>query len=237
MNARRHTGFSFWLPLVSSILCLPARSVELPPELILNLSSLEFRVRETAEAEILSWSRVQPEIAMKELLRQSRKASDPEVRERCLIVLKNLVKDEYLKDGEGFIGISMMNEISNVPGDPKPRQVIRVSQVVKGTAAEKAGLQPNDLIAGLDGKSWYEGPAAEPFSEIVKSKKPGTKVVLEVVRDQKVNKLDLILGKRPLNANANFMMMGDPRFDGAAAENEAQENYFLRWLGMQKEQD
>lgn len=235
MNERRQIGFFSWQPAVCLVLCWPAWALELPLKLLSDLSSPEFRVRETAEAALLGWSREKPEAAMNELLRQSRKASDPEVRERCLNVLKELVKEEYLKEGEGFIGISMMNEVSNVPGDPKPRQVIRVSQIVKGTAAEKAGLQLNDLIVGLDGMSWYEGPAAEAFSERIKSKKPGTKVVLEVVRDQKINKLDLILGKRPINAD--FLMMGALRFDGAAAEKEAQENYFRRWLGRQKEQD
>lgn len=222
-----------WLLLVSLGFSLPSPAFELSQKVLFDLCSPEFRVREAAEAETLRWSREKPEAAMCELLRLSRSESDPEVRERCLNVLKELVRDQYLKDGEGFIGISMLNEIMNVPGDPTPRQVIRVSQIVKGTAAEKSGLQLNDLIAGLDGKCWYDDPAAELFSQKIKSKKPGTKVVLEVVRDQKVSKFDLILGKRPINAD--LLMMGGLRFDGAAAEKEAQENYFRRWMDRQKE--
>ena len=51
-------------------------------------------------------------------------ADDPEVRERCLAILRDLVNDEYLKDGEGYIGIRMQDEMATaVPGDVKPRGV------------------------------------------------------------------------------------------------------------------
>ena len=43
----------------------------------------------------------------------------------------SLVTDEYLKEGEGYIGIAlaMKDDIVTVPGDPKPRNVIRVMEV------------------------------------------------------------------------------------------------------------
>ena len=77
-------------------------SLELPAEPFSNLGSEEFRKRESAQAELLAWARERPEVAMDELFRQSRVADNPEVRERCLAVLRELVNDEY---SEGWRGL------------------------------------------------------------------------------------------------------------------------------------
>ncbi len=228
MNEGSNTKLRLVCLFVSTLTCASVWSLELPPTILSDLGSPEFRVREEAEAKMLEWGRSRREASMKVLLVKVHTAQDPEVRERCLEILKKLVNDEYLKDGEGFIGISMLDEIANVPGDPNPRQVIRIRQIIKGTAAEKAGLQLNDLIAGLDGDVWRAAPAADTFSQLIKKKKPGTKVVLKVIRDQKLKTFDLVLGKRLVSAD--LLMMGGSGIDGQAAEKAAEENYFKRWL-------
>jgi C-terminal processing protease CtpA/Prc len=104
---------------------------------------------------------------MEELYRQSRVADDPEVRERCLGVLRELVNDEYLSEGEGYIGIRMRDEVAAaVPGDANPRNAIRVMQVVPDSAAERAGLLVDDLIVGLNDLVWRDGPASMPQTDI-----------------------------------------------------------------------
>lgn len=220
------------LIVISSIFGSSVLGMQVPAGFLSDLASADFRNREVAQAEILKWARGRPQGAMSELWIQSQNSVDPEVRERCLMILRELVNDEYLKDGEGFIGISMLNEVTLVPGGAKVRHAIRVSQIVKGSAAESAGLKLNDLIVGLDGKIWTDGPAAEPFSLTIKSKKPGSKVVLQLLRDQKISEMKLVLGKRPVDAN--FMMMGDMGLDMDAAELEAREAYFQRWLATRK---
>ena len=206
---------------------------QIPAKLLSELGSPEFRDRETAQAELLLWSRERPEGAMTALLGQFRQASDPEIRERCLQTLKELVNDEYLKDGEGFIGISMLDETAQIRKEAKLRHVIRVSQIVKGSAAEQSGLKLNDLIIGLNGEIWTEKQAAESFSAKIKNRKPGTKVILQISRNLKLIEIEVILGKRPLNVN--FMLMGDFGLDVNAAENEAREAYFRQWLRNRKE--
>ncbi|MEO8617587.1 MAG: PDZ domain-containing protein [Luteolibacter sp.] len=211
---------------------IPACGLELPQKLFENLRSKEFRVRESAQLELLSWARQQPEPAMSKLYLQSRIADDPEVRERCLGVLRELVTDEYLKDGEGYIGIMMRDMIANVPGDPKPRSVVNVMQVLADSAAHRAGLQANDLITGLDDLVWHDGLASLPFSERIRSKKPNSKVTVQLLRDGKLIDLVVVLGRRPPIPNNLFF--NDQSFDPGAIERAAKEAYFRRWLSQRK---
>jgi hypothetical protein len=169
---------------------------------------------------------------MDELFRHSRVADDPEVRERCLDVLRELVNDEYLKDGEGFIGIQMLDELANIPGDPKPRGVIRVTLVVADSAAQRAGLQVNDLIAGMGDLVWHERAASLLFREQIRQLKPNTKVTLKVLRNGKLMDLEVTLGKRPLMAD--FLLFDPRQVDPEAAERVAREGYFRRWLERRK---
>jgi hypothetical protein len=208
------------------------QALELPAGPFANLKSDEFRVRESAQAEILAWARERREAAMDELHHQSRTAGDPEVRERCLAVLRELVNDEYLQEGEGYIGIRMQDENANLPGDPKPRSVIRVVQVVPDSAAHQAGLQLNDLIAGLGDTVWREGKASLVFGESIRQIKPGTRITLRILRDGAMMDLVVKLGRRPLAADNPFL--DQRQVDLEAAERTAKEAYFRRWLERRK---
>ncbi len=207
-------------------------SQELPPAVFANLRSQAFKERESAELELLAWGRKQPEPAMRELLRQSESADDPEVRERCLSTLRELVMDEYAKDGDGYIGINMQNDSAIVPGDPKPCSVIRVAHVGADSAGQKAGLKANDLIAAVDGQFWHDGTATEPFAAIIRAKKPFTKIVLKIIREGKMMDVEVILGKRPPSLNTYFF--NGQSFDPDAIERADKEAYFRRWLSQRK---
>ena len=211
----------------------PGWCLELPGYSIEKLKSEVFSVREEGQSEILRWSRTQPSDAVRdELFRQAQKAHDPEVRARCLAVLKDLVTEDYFKEGEGYIGIRMQDEFATFPGDPKPRAVIRVTQVVPDSAAEKAGLNLNDLIGELDASVWREQPMAAPFGEKIRQQKPGAKVNLKVLRNGKVVNVIVILGRRPLIADALFF--NEEEVDMEAMERAAQDAFFRRWLDRKK---
>ncbi len=213
-------------------LSFPACGFELPQKSFADLQSKEFRVREAAQTDLLSWARQRREPGMSELYLQSRVADDPEVRERCLCVLRELVADEYMKDGEGYVGIMMRDMIANIPGDPKPRSVINVMQILADSAAQRAGLQVNDLIAGLDDLVWHEGLASLPFSEKIRSKKPDSIMTLRVLRDGKLIDLVVILRRRP--PIPNNLLLNDQSFDPNAIERADKEAYFRRWLSQKK---
>ena len=208
------------------------RSVALPA-CFENLGSPEFQTRESAQSDLLEWARQRPEPAMAELFKQSQDATDPEVRERCLEILRGLVGDAYLKEGEGYIGIALglNDEILTVPGDPAPRNAIRVIEVRANTPGQLAGIQLNDLIVALEGKTWREGGASALFRERVKAMKPDADASVTILRDGKLVDLKVKLGRRPLMAD---MLFNGFNFDQDAAERTAKEAYFNRWLLQMK---
>jgi S1-C subfamily serine protease len=148
------------------------------------------------------------------------------------MVLRELVNDEYSRDGEGFIGISMRDELAQVPGDPKPRGAIRVVQVLRDSAAARAGLRLNDLIVGLDDLIWREETPSRTFSEKIRGMKPETRITLKILRDGELVSTEVKLGRRPLVAESPFL---DQRnLDLKAAEKAAKDAYFRRWLERRK---
>lgn len=199
---------------------------ELPAQAMSKLSAEEFKVREEAQRDLLNWAREHEEQAPALLFEHHRKSDDPEVKFRCMEILKDLARDGYARHGKGFIGIQMMDEMVAVPGEEQPKAAIRITSVLPGLAAEKAGLKAGDLIVGINGKGWPP-PATETMREQVMDMKPTTKITLQVLRDQKVEDVDVTLVKRPITAD-NPML---ERMPGRAAELEERmwEEYFQRW--------
>ena len=206
----------------------PAEAVELPSKALSGLASQQFRDREIAQGELLAWARLQPASAMDELLRQSRMAIDPEVRERCLNILRILVTDEYLKEGEGYLGIMLKDEVSDIPGEPKPRGVIRVLMVQPDSPAEHAGIRQNDMIVGINGEIWQD----VTFRANIRKMKPNIEVDLKILRDGGRIDLKVPLGRRPVYADNSFFP--GQTYDLEAAERAAKEAYFRHWLNLRK---
>jgi len=208
-------------------------SSQLPSQAMLDLKSSEFRIRETAQQDLLAWGRRNPEQAMTELLGQAQLANDPEVRERCMTILRSLVTDEYMKEGEGYIGIALAlkDEIVTVPGDQRPRNAIRVVEVREDTPGHQAGIRMNDLIVGLGKDVWHEVEASPLFREKIKSMKPNSNAELTILRAGVLIELDVKLGRRPLMADS---FLNGRNFDPDASERAAKEAYFRRWLSQRK---
>lgn len=215
---------------VAAALCLIAhiQAAQIPARPLADLESEDFRTREQAQAGILEWARKAPDAAIEALYNHAVESNEPEVRERCLAVLRELVGDEYSRDGEGFIGVQMQDELAHVPGDVKARAVVRVSFVMPKSPAEKAGLKNNDLIVAVEDKIWYQAPVIQSFSDEIKKHKPGTRIRLKILRDGKLMEVPVVLARRPLEADNPFL---DRRpFNMEAAEAEAREAFFQRWL-------
>lgn len=206
----------------------PAEAIELPSKALVGLASQRFRDREIAQVELLAWVRLQPATAMDELLRQSRMAIDPEVRERCLNILRILVTDEYLKGGEGYLGIMLKDEVSDIPGEARTRGVIRVLMVQPDSPAERAGIRVNDLIAGVNNEIWQE----VTFRANIRKMKPGAEVDLKILRDGKWIDVTVTLVRRPVYADNSFFP--GQTYNLEAAERAAKEAYFRHWLSLRK---
>jgi hypothetical protein len=211
--------------------CVCEPSLNLPVKLFSRLKSEDFKTRESAERELLDWGRLNPELAKRLLFQKSRFANDPEIRQRCLNVLRDLVVDDYLKHGEGYLGVSMREAFQQVPNDLKLRGVVIVSGVMPDSSAEKAGIEVNDVIVGLDDTVWYAG-ARDHFADAIRNKNAKSTVLLRVLRAGKILDLTAILGRRL--SGLDSLLLNSPNENLRKMEKAEKNAYFLHWLSLQK---
>jgi serine protease Do len=87
-------------------------------------------------------------------------------------------------------------------GLPKPEGAL-VSSVEKGSPADRAGIEPGDVILKMDGKSIVE---SADLPALVGDAKPGSKASLEIVRKGAHKDVEVTLGRMKdvkLAGNAN----------------------------------
>jgi membrane-associated protease RseP (regulator of RpoE activity) len=84
------------------------------------------------------------------------------------------------------------------------RSAVRVTGVIDGTAAEKAGVQEDDLILGIDGRA-FDG--AYGIREALEEHAPGDAVTLQIERDGQAMELSANLGAQ--TEKQEFHWLGD----------------------------
>jgi len=182
----------------------------IPAVIVKGLSSAKFAERESAQEELLKWSRKRPESSIRELHRQSMVAEDPEVRTRCMAALKKLVIEEEFR-GDGYLGISMAEMTVQVPGEAEPRQGITINMVQPATAAEVAGLLPNQVIVGLDDRIWRKPGMMQDFAKIIRESRNGTEITLFLLDGGKVVWKKIRVGSKPEETERFFQRWLDKR--------------------------
>mgnify|MGYP001068508901 CR=1 FL=1 len=121
------------------------------------------------------------------------------------INIAQFVYQRLIENGEverGYLGIyyeELTPETAPTFGLDKDAKGVAIAQVIKDSAAEKAGLKRYDVIVELDGKSVEDGNA---FLNRVAMLKPGTTVTIVVLRDGKRKILPAKLQRRPSQAQA-----------------------------------
>ncbi len=204
-----------------------------PPaaEILGQLGSENFKERQTAQSVLLEWARKNPAEAKNWLLERALNDGDPEARRRYTAVLRELVIDvDYLQDGEGYVGILMAPAPVMVPGDALARMGIRATLVVPGTAAAASGLVPGDVIVEVGGQVWRDLTAVDEFSRQIRKYKPGQKVTMKLLRNEKLESIEVVLGRRPPESGM-FMFGEAPDTAALAMEAElAKDTYFRKWF-------
>ncbi len=118
----------------------------------------------------------------------------------------------------GYLGVNISNldyRSAQAFGLDEPKGAL-VERVTEDTPAEKAGLEPGDIILEADGKEIEE---TRNLIEYVAAKRPETKVNLKVLRDGKRISKVVTLAQRPGN--------------GPAAESDGpEEDAGIEWLGL-----
>jgi serine protease Do len=96
----------------------------------------------------------------------------------------------------GRIGVviqEVTKELAESFGLPRPVGAL-VNSIEKGGAAEKAGIQPSDVILRFDNK---EVPTSNELPRIVAATKPGAKVSVQVWRKGEKKDLQIVVGETP----------------------------------------
>jgi putative serine protease PepD len=100
-------------------------------------------------------------------------------------VVPRLARGEEIK--RGYLGVETSDVVDGGDG-------AEVQDVVPGGPAERAGVQPGDIIKKVGGKDVRE-PA--DVAAVIETRAPGDKIEIEVERSGSTEKIDATLGERP----------------------------------------
>lgn len=106
-------------------------------------------------------------------------------------VAHQLMKYGEVKRGRlGVVGQDLTSDLAEAFGLNISKGVV-IAQVVKGSAADKAGLKPRDVIVGVDNEK------IDDFSDLARAiglRTPGSKVQIKLIRDGKTQTVTATLG-------------------------------------------
>ncbi len=109
------------------------------------------------------------------------------------------IEEQLVKNGKvtrGYLGLAAQDvtaEMATLLGISKSEGAI-VAEIVKGSPADKAGLQSNDILLEIDGKKIT---SYDEFRNDVAMLAPDTKVQLLILRNNKKENINLTIGERP----------------------------------------
>lgn len=206
---------------------------KVPADVLNQLRSEQFSEREKAQKDLFDWVLKSGDKGVQALISFHTESDDPEVRSRCMEVLRQIALDEFASNGEGYIGINMQDVFVTVPGDPVQRAGIGVVQVVDDSAASAAGLLAGDVIVGIGDEVWREIPIKDKFGKQIRNLKPKSKVSLKVLRRDKLLEIEVILRRRP-PIPVNPLLWDEPQANLEALSKAEQDAFFRNWLRARK---
>lgn len=202
-----------------------------PKEIINNLGSDDFSVREIAHAKLKDWANNNRQKAPEKIFSIWKKNKDPEVKSRLFTLLKEAVITRKFGLGRGYLGISMESRVrGNGLGMQADEGGVLVAKVFPDTPAEKIGIKPGDIIIKLDDidlvklpKKFRNREPQQVLIDHIKSKNAGDMVRLVVSRGKKTMKMKATLKK--LEGNPRFF--NQRNFD---LKNKERQKYFKNWM-------
>lgn len=99
---------------------------------------------------------------------------------------------------KAWLGVALApanpDDIKALSTTPFTRGCARVNSTMAGTPANDAGIKGGDLICSVNEKPT---PTAEALIEVIRAMNVGTKVVVKLFRDKKLQDLKMVLAPRP----------------------------------------
>ena len=116
-------------------------------------------------------------------------------------------KKETSSSKKGWLGVSIQDITSEMKKamELKSREGALVSEVVKKSPADSAGIKEKDVIVQFDGQTISD---ASELQKAVADTKPGTKVSVVVMRKGDKKTIDVVVGKQKASRN---IMITSPR--------------------------
>jgi serine protease Do len=114
------------------------------------------------------------------------------------------VMDSLIKTGKvvrGWLGVSVQDltpQLARRFGVGEAGGAL-VSEVMKGSPAEKAGLKPGDVVVAVNGKNVTD---SGHLRNTIATVKVGAKVTLDIIRDKKKVPVEVLIGELPKKAEA-----------------------------------
>ena len=162
------------------------------------LGSPSYKEREAATSSLVE---IGPK-AFSRLLTAYRKGDDLEARLRIEAIVREAYFRFHVYDRNGFLGISQAR--IPVVQDDDERIIeghvgIKVRNIIKDTAAEKADLKQGDVIIALDGEPIIASGAQATvvFGESIRVRRPGAQLRLTILRGKRDLEVEVTLGSRP----------------------------------------
>lgn len=120
---------------------------------------------------------------------------------------------EQLKSGveieRGFLGVSIQpvnDDLADSLGLQRNRGEF-VQTVQPDGAADKAGIKAGDVVTHINGK---EVTNEQTLSFLVANIKPGTRIPVDLIRDGATRRVNVVVGKRPTEAELRQQQQFDP---------------------------
>jgi C-terminal processing protease CtpA/Prc len=124
-----------------------------------------------------------------------RDCDDLETRLRIRRIAQRVFVRARLDEAGAFLGVRQRWTADPREGGGQPG--ILIAEALPDTAAERAGLRAGDLITGVEGRPIAALGGAQAFSDLIASRKPGSRLVLEVLRDGQTEQVSATLTSRP----------------------------------------
>ncbi len=108
---------------------------------------------------------------------------------------EGLLAAEKLAPERPWVGVTIKDADTHAAvGEGAYKKGVLVTDVIKGGPAEEAGISPDDVILGVNGKEVY---GVADFATEIRQMSAGTPVVIEVDRGGEIKTVDVVLAQRP----------------------------------------
>lgn len=120
------------------------------------------------------------------------------------VLFKGDLNGTFKSENDGaFLGVTSI--LINDDNNNTPSDGVKVTNVSKGSAADKAGIKEGDIITKIN-TTKIENPSA--LSDAIGDKKPKDEVTITYKRDGKENTTKAVLGQRKGNQTSTYSFTG-----------------------------